>query len=122
MTTTDYATERKSGAAWLFAPIVVILFLGAALSIAAFFYSDPHLTIVESLAAGFGGLAGLMIGLFAAVIGVIIGLIGALIGIAAAGGALAMTLFIIGSPIIAIILLIIVMNRRKSCPDPSLHE
>ena len=79
--------------------------------------------IVESIAAGFGGLAGIIIGLFAALFGVILGLIGALIGVVAAGGAVAMTLFIIGSPILAIILLFLLMRKSKSdCPDPAAHR
>ena len=88
----------------------------------AFFYGDTQLSIVESIAAGFGGLAAIIIGLFAAAFGVIVGLFGALIGLVAAGGALAMTLFIVGSPIIAIILFVLLMRRPKGCPDQSAHE
>lgn len=112
--------------AWLYAPIVLILFLGGALSIGAYFYSDPQLTMAEALVAGFGGLAGIIVGLFAAAFGILMGLIGALIGVAAAGGAVALTLFIIGSPLLAIILIILLMRRSGSrgqeCPDPGAHE
>lgn len=124
MTNADYAieTRRGGGAAWLWAPIVLILFLGGAMSVGMYFYGEPQLTILESLAAGFGSLAAIIVGLFAAAIGVIVGLFGALLGIVAAGGAVAMTLFIVGSPIIAIVLFVLLMRRPKTCPDPGLHE
>lgn len=125
MSTSEYHEERRSsGAAWLYAPIILILFLGGALSVAAYSYGEPELTMMESLAAGFGGLAAIIVGLFAAAIGVIVGLFGALLGVVAAGGAVAMTLFIIASPILAIVLIVMLMRRPKSseCPDPSLHE
>ncbi|MEM9617272.1 MAG: hypothetical protein AAF936_04855 [Pseudomonadota bacterium] len=125
MATTDYGdVKRGGGSGWFFAPIILILFLGGALSVGAFFYSDPQLTILESITAGFAGLAGLIIGLFAAAFGILLGLLGALIGLVAAGGAVAMTIFIIGSPLLAIILIVMLMRRSKSsdCPDPSAHE
>lgn len=123
MANADYHETRSSGAAWLYAPIVLILFLGGALSVAAYAYGDPQLTMMESLAAGFGGLAALIVGLFAAAFGIVVGLLGALLGIVAAGGAVAMTLFIVGSPIIAIILIVMLMRRSRSdCPDPGAHE
>jgi len=125
MATTDYGEVRRGGGmGWFFAPIVLILFLGGALSVGAYFYADTQLTIMEAITAGFAGLAGLMIGLLAAAFGVVVGLLGALIGVVAAGGAVAMTLFIVGSPILAIVLIILLMRRSKSsdCPDPSAHE
>jgi len=122
MATSDYDGARSSsGAGWLYAPIILILFVGGALSVAAYYF-EPSLSAAESMAAGFGGLAGLIVGLFGAVIGIVIGLIGALIGIVAAGGAVVMTLFIVGSPIIAIILIVMLMRRSKTCPDPGAHE
>jgi hypothetical protein len=120
----DYQGGKSgSGLAWLFMPIVLILFLGAALSVAAYSFSDHDLTVAESIAAGFGGLAGLIIGLIGAAIGIVVGLIGALIGLVAAGGAVAMTLFIIASPVIALVLLFLLMRRPKTaeCPDPGAH-
>ncbi len=125
MATTDYGdVKRGGGSGWFFAPIILILFLGGALSVGAFFYSDPQLTVLESITAGFAGLAGLIIGLLAAAFGILLGLLGALIGLVAAGGAVAMTIFIIGSPLLAIILIVMLMRRSKSsdCPDPSAHE
>jgi len=123
MATTDYAESgRRGGGAWFYIPILLILLLGGAFSVAAFVAAEPQLTVMESLAAGFGGLAAIIIGVFAAAFGVIVGLIGAAVGLIAAGGALAMTLFIIGSPIIAIILIFLLMRRPKDCPDPSAHE
>ena len=126
MATSDYSETRRGGAGWFYAPIVMILFLGAALSVGAFLYSDTQLTILESIVAGYGGLAGIIIGLFGAAIGIILGLIGALIGVVAAGGAVALTLFIVGSPLLAVVLIIMMMRRSKSssaeCPDPGAHE
>ena len=110
--------------AWLYAPIILILFVGGALSVAAYTY-EPGFTIAESLAAGFGGLAAIIVALFGALIGVVISLLGALFGLAVGGGAVALTLFIVASPILAIILLVMMMRRPRSsaeCPDPSMHE
>ncbi|MCB2096684.1 MAG: hypothetical protein AB7F91_15965 [Parvularculaceae bacterium] len=114
--------RRGSGMMWLYMPIVLILFLGGALSVAAYNFSDADLTVAESIAAGFGGLAGIILGLFGAAIGIVVGLFGALIGLVAAGGAVAMTLFLVASPVIAIILLALLMRRPKNvCPDPGAH-
>ena len=125
MTTTDmetYEERRGGGLFWFWVPVVLILFLGVAFSVAAY-NLEPGLTIAEALTAGFVGVAGLIAGLFAAAFGVILGLVGALIGVVAAGGAVAMTLFIVGSPIIAIILFVLLMRRPKSaCPNPDAHE
>lgn len=120
----DYGvtTKRSSGLTWLYVPIVLILFLGAALSIAAYNFSETDLTVAESVAAGFGGLAGIILGLIGAAIGIVVGLIGALIGVVAAGGAVAVTLFIVGSPIIALVLFVLLMRRPKNaCPEPGVH-
>lgn len=124
MATSEYhEPSRSSGLGWLYAPVVLILFLGGALSVGAYFYSEPQLTIAESVAAGFGGLAGLIIGLIAALFGIVVGLLGALIGVVAAGGAVAMTLFIVASPILAIVLIFLLMRRPKpDCPDPAAHQ
>jgi hypothetical protein len=119
----DYGVQkRSSGLTWLYAPIVLILFLGAALSVAAYNFSETDLTVAESVAAGFGGLAGIILGLIGAAIGIVVGLIGALIGLVAAGGAVAVTLFIVGSPIIALVLFVLLMRRPKNaCPEPGAH-
>ncbi|MCB2114304.1 MAG: hypothetical protein KDD85_12265 [Parvularculaceae bacterium] len=119
-----YHGERRRGAglAWLYMPIVLILFLGGALSVAAYSFNDADLTVAESIAAGFGGLAAIIVGLIGAAIGIVVGLFGALIGLVAAGGAVAMTLFIVASPVIAIILLALLLRRPKTaCPDPGAH-
>ncbi|MEZ5920343.1 MAG: hypothetical protein R3C60_03225 [Parvularculaceae bacterium] len=114
--------SRRGGLMWLYMPIVLILFLGGALSVAAYNFSDTDLSIAESVAAGFGGLAAIIMGLIAAAVGVIVGLVGALFGLVAAGGAVAVTLFIIASPVIALILLALLMRRKStSCPDPGAH-
>ena len=114
--------RRSSGMFWFWAPVLLVLVAGAALSFAAYF-SGNELTVVESIAAGFGGLVGVIVGIFGAIFGIILGLIGALIGVVAAGGAVAVTLFIVGSPIIAIILLVLLLRRPKTaeCPDPGAH-
>ncbi len=122
MASQDYE-ERKGGGGILLATLVILIFLGAALSAAAYIFGEPDLTVIESVGAGFGGLAALIVGLFAAAIGVVLGLFGALAGIVAAGGAVALTLFIVASPIIAIILLVLLMRSRSSdCPDPDAHQ
>ena len=94
MANSDYGDVQRSGSgmAWLYVPVLLILFIGAALSVSAYTFSDNELTIVEAIAVGFGGLAATIVGLFGAAIGVIVGLLGAVIGIVAAGGAVAMTL------------------------------
>lgn len=122
MASTDYE-ERKSGGGMVLMTLMILIFLGAALSVAAYIFGEPDLSVVESVAAGFGGLAGIIIGLFGAIVGILLGLVGALFGVAVGGGAVALTLFIIGSPIIAIILLVLLMRSRSSdCPDPDAHE
>lgn len=123
MATTDYSERsRGGGIGWIMIPVVLIVFLGGALSIGAYFHSEPDLTILESVAVGFGGLAAIIIGLFAAALGIIVGLVGALIGVVAAGGAVAVTLFIVGSPIIALVLIFMMMRRRGGGADPAAHE
>lgn len=125
MATSDLDTygegRRSGGLFWFWVPLTLILFVGVAFSIAA--YASGHgLTIAESLAAGFGGLAAVIIALFGAAISVIVALIGALISLVAAGGAVALTLFVLASPVLAIVLFVLLMRRRKSdCPDPSIH-
>jgi len=122
MTTTDYQLEKKSGSnagIWLGFFIVLVLVAGSALSVLA--YQQNELSIIESIAAGFAGIGALFVGLIAGFLGLVLGLIGAVIGIIATGGALALTAFIVGSPIIAIILFTLLMRRDKGCPDPSAH-
>lgn len=129
MATADFNTEprrRAGGAIWFWALLLLILFAGGAFSVFAYQH-EPSLTIGEAIGVGFGAFGAVVLGLFAAAIGVVVGLVGALIGVVAAGGALAMTAFLIGSPIIAIILFILLMRRPKQqcvneCPDPSAHE
>jgi hypothetical protein len=121
----NYGEGRRSGGLfWFWAPIVLILFVGGALSVTAYIV-EPGLSISESLAAGYGGLAAIIVGIFAAIFGVVLGLLGALFGVVVAGGAVAMTLFVVASPILALILLILLLRRPKSggaeCPDPAAH-
>ena len=126
MEVSDTEARRSGGASWFFITLALILFLGGALAFGAYVYGDPQPTVIEAIVAGFAGVMALIIGLVGAVIGVTVGLVGALLGIVAAGGAVAFTLFIIGSPIIAVILFVLLMRRRKecpeACPDPSAHE
>ena len=121
MAVEDFDSRKKSSAAWLYVPIVLILFVGGALSVAAYHY-EPGLTIAEALVAGFGGLAAMIVGLFAALFGVVLGLVGALFGLAVGGGAIILTLFIVASPVLAIILFILLMRRPKTCPVPGAEE
>jgi len=122
MASTDYE-ERKSGGGMVLMTLMILIFLGAALSVAFYIFGEQDLSVIESIGAGFGGLAGIIIGLFGVIVGVVLGLVGALFGVAVGGGAVALTLFIIGSPIIAIILLVLLMRSRSSdCPDPDAHQ
>ncbi|WP_411817570.1 hypothetical protein [Hyphococcus sp. DH-69] len=121
MPSNEYGETRSTSAAWFYVPVLLILFLGGALSVGAYLFSDSGLTIAESIVAGYAGLAAIIVAMVMTVFGMVLGLIGALFGIAAAGGAVAFTLFIIGSPIIALILIFMLM-RRSNCPDPAAHE
>jgi len=119
----DYApteqSHNNSSMLWLWIPFLSILILGTVFSIAA--YQQNDLTMMESIIAGFLGVGGLFIGLLAGFFGLIVGLLGGLIGLVVAGGAVTLTLFIIGSPIIALILLFLLTRRSNQCPDPSAH-
>ncbi|MEL7492188.1 MAG: hypothetical protein AAGJ73_15875 [Pseudomonadota bacterium] len=122
MATTDYQLDgrtRSGGGVWFAFVLVVILLAGGVLSFLA--YQQNDLSMVEAIAAGFAGVGALFIGLITAAVGLVLGLIGAVIGIIATGGALALTAFLVGSPIIAIILFVLLMRRDKGCPDPSAH-
>jgi hypothetical protein len=123
-TDVDRLEGRRSGGGmlWFWAAVLLIVFIGAAFSVAAYSHAEPQLTVIESIGAGFAGAAALIIGIFGAAVAAVVGLVGALIGVVAAGGAVAMTLFIVGSPLIAIILLVLLLRRPKSaCPDPGAH-
>lgn len=85
MATSEYETTRSGGGSWFFITLALLLFLGGALSVGAYIFGHQELTILESIIAGFGGLAGLIVGLIGAAIGIIVGLFGALLGIVAAG-------------------------------------
>ena len=123
MDTSDYEVRRSGGgAAWFFVTLALIIFIGGGLAVGAYMYAEPQLTAGEAIVAGFAGLAALVVGIVGAAIGIVVGLFGALLGIVAAGGAVALTLFIVGSPIIAIILFVLLLRRNKSCPEPSAHE
>lgn len=114
-------SRAGGGLFWFWLPIFLILIAGGALAIAAL-YHQPDLSIAEALAAGYGGVASLVVGIVAAAVGLVVGLVAALIGLVAAGGAVAVTLFIIASPIIAIILFVLLLRRPKNqCPDPGAH-
>lgn len=113
---------RRSGGGLLSLAVILLVFTGAAFSLAAYVFGEPGLGVVEALAAGFGGLAALILGIAGAVVGVALGLVGAIIGLVATGGAVAFTLFVIGSPVIAIILIFLLMRSGgKNCPDPDAH-
>lgn len=127
MTTTDvdaYGERRKGGGLfWFWLPILLILIAGGALAATALSH-QPDLTVFEALGVGFGAIAAIIVGIFAAAFGIIVGLFGALIGVVTAGGALAVTAFLLLSPIIAIVLLVMLMRRKPAaeCPDPDAHR
>ena len=111
-----------SGLFWFWAPLSLYLVASVGLAIAAYVFAEPQLSIMEAAGAGFGGVAAVIVGLVSAAIGVVLGLVGAVFGLAVAGGSLAVTLFVVGSPLLAIILLFLLFRRRGStCPDPSVH-
>ena len=119
----EVAPRRSGGAIWFWLPIILILVLGAGFS-AAVFVQHPSMSPVEALAAGFGGLAALIVGLFAAAVGVIIGVAGAALGLVAAGGAVAFTFFLLASPILAIVFFVLFMRQRRSgraAMEPGAH-
>ena len=124
MSTESYELAgRKGNGPWIAFATVMALLLVAALSFTiVILVHEPGLTIPEALAGGFGGVGGLVIGLIAAVLSLIAGLIATVFGLAVGGGALALTLFLLASPVIALVLIWILMRRRSvECPDPSRH-
>ena len=110
----DPDRRRGGGPNWLWLVVVVFLLVGAALSIAAYAFGEPDLTALESLGAGFGGLAGIILGLIAALIGTVISLIGAVFGLIIAAGTIAVTIFFIASPVVAIILFFLLMREKRA--------
>lgn len=124
---TDYAvdnsdqrlTRSNSSAMWLWIPLIVVLVGGTALSFVA--YQQNDITILEAIIGGFVGLAGIFIGLVGGLFGLIVGLAAGLFGVATAGGAIAITLFVLASPVLAIVFLWLLLRRSKECPDPSMH-
>ena len=105
--------EKKSGGLWFFLPVLIFLLVGAGLSIAAYVYAEPELTAAESIGAGFGGLAGIIIGLFGAIIGLIFALFATILGLIFAAGSIAFAIFLVASPLIAVILFILLIRERK---------
>ncbi len=106
--------ETKSGGwMWLFLPVILFIVVGFGLSIGAYAFAEQDLTALESLAAGFGGLAGVIVALFATLIGLVLALFSTVIGLVIAAGSIAVTLFFVASPLIAIILFILLLRERK---------
>lgn len=99
-----HAVSHRSGdgAIWFWAPLIVILSVGAAFSVAAYFHSDSDLNAIEAVGTGFAGVAALIFGLFAAFFGLIM-----------AGGAVAFSLFLVASPILTIVLLFLLLRKNK---------
>lgn len=98
----DIDTRRGGGAIWFWAPLIVILSVGAAFSVGAFFHSESDLNAIEAIGAGFAGVAALIFGLFAAFFGLVM-----------AGGAVAFSLFLVASPVLTIILLVLLLRKNK---------
>jgi len=122
MTNSDYDLESGKGSStgvWLGLAMMLVLVAGSAFSVLA--YQQNDVSLFEAVAAGFAGVGAVIVGLFAGAVGLFLGLVGAVIGIVAAGGALAVTAFLVGSPVIAIILFVLLMRRDKGCPDPNAH-
>lgn len=115
--------RRSGGPLWFWLPLVLVLVLGAGFSAAAYMH-EPSLTPVEALAVGYGGLAATVVGLFVGAIGVVVAFFAAIFGIAVAGTATAFSLFLVASPLIAIIFIFLFFRARRrasACPDPGSH-
>jgi hypothetical protein len=108
----ESGAARAGGMAWFWIPVAVIFILGVAGSVAAYL-ADSDLAILEAIVVGFGGVSGLIVGLLGGFIAIVAGLFGALIGIVAAGGALALTLFLAASPVLALILLYLLLREKR---------
>ncbi len=111
---------NSSSMLWLWIPLLVIIVGGLSLSVVA--YQQNDITVVEAFIGGFIGLAGLFIGLIGGLFGLIVGLVAALFAMVTAGGAIAITLFVLASPVLAIVFLWMLTRRSKECPDPAAHE
>ena len=114
-------THRGNSLMTILSVLAVLLIVSAgSLAILAFNH-NPDISIVEAISLGFVGVGGIIAAAFAAIIGIIVGLLGAIFGIAIGGGALAVTLFVLASPVIALVLFALLMRRGRDCPDPSQH-
>lgn len=102
MASHEVSHRSGGGAIWFWAPLIVILSVGAAFSVAAYFHSDSDLNAIEAVGTGFAGVAALIFGLFAAFFGLIM-----------AGGAVAFSLFLVASPILTIVLLFLLLRKNK---------
>lgn len=100
--------RRGGGAVWFWAPLIVIVFVGAAFSVGAYFHNDSDLTVIESVGAGYAGVAALIFGLFAAFFGLVVG-----------AGALAFSLFLVASPVLCLILLFLLLRKNSRAKDAS---
>ena len=123
MTTETYELGARRGSSLVTVlSVLTVLILVAAGSLAFLaFTHDPGISIVEAIGVGFVGVGGIIVAIFATIIGVLIGLVGAVFGIAVGGGAIAITLFVLASPVIALVLFAVLMRRGKDCPDPARH-
>ena len=115
----QYRRRSSSGLIWLWLPLAIYFI--SSLSLAVLAYQQNDLTIQESIAAGFLGVGGVIVGLFGGLIGLIVGLFGAVLGIGIAGGTVAITLFVLASPVLALVLLYLLFRRSKQSPDPTAH-
>lgn len=115
--------EHQRGSGFLATTYVLAtLFVMASASLAVLaFNQNPGISIIGAIETGFTATGGLIIALFAGLFSVAFGLVAALFGIAVGGGAIAITLFIIASPIIAILLFVLLARQAKRCPDPAQH-
>jgi len=117
----ELASRRGSGIGVILS-VIAVLFVVAGISLALLaFNQNPGISIVEAIGTGFAATGGIVVAIFAALISVVVGLIAAVFGIAVGGGAIAITLFVLASPIIAIILFAVLMRRGRDCPDPAQH-
>lgn len=109
-------SEPRVGGGLAFITIPAILYLMTSLGLGVAFYTNAEtdIGVVEAIIAGFGATAGIIVGLVVAAFGTVLAFVTGVLGIAFAGGALLVTLFIMASPVIAIVLLMLMMRPSRS--------
>ena len=106
------APARTNSYWWLWLPFIAIIVTG--FGFAWLIWSQNDVTIMEAVADGFLAVGGLIIGLLAGIFGLGVGLLATVFALITAGGALAITGFVLASPVIALVLLWMLMRRSNA--------